>query len=208
LTAVLTDADVDDASDQHGRPLRNFTPEQWRAITSLLPEGAKPDKLTWLGLLIAANLYWEDAARPSPREAARELTKIIESLEAALTRLWVLVPHQRYKLSQWSLFVGQLTYDRDALNDLVAMDKHRRGKKPDEIRYPGEISFMAPSFHRHEFIGHALKFWQDCGGQLRFSRPSGGPLLRFLETVCGIVMRDLAPPSETLRHIVRRSRRG
>src|SRR5262245_45813647 len=94
---MLTDADIR-ALLLPRRPLRNFMPEQWRAITALLPKQASPRKPALFDLLIAANNYWQDEALPPPRERARELHQLVEDLQTIRSRIWEVVQEESDEL--------------------------------------------------------------------------------------------------------------
>ena len=69
----------------------------------------------------------------------------------------------------------------------------------------GPSPFGRAHFHRHEFLAAALDLWRTCGGRVAFSRSPrkpGGPLIRYLQCVCTVVMGDNAPATETLASFI------
>lgn len=186
---VLTEADI---AARWKKPLRNFTPEQWGGIVAKLPASATPLPQALFEFLLAANLYWEAAAGPTPRKRAKLVAEAIEHIYAAIDKGGRGAPRLRDRLARLSDPVTELVHLHDALQQLVA-----------RCPLEGRASVFAdPRFHRQEFVSAALDLWLACGGDRAFSRtPAGkpaGPLIRYLDFVCGVVMGARAPKPNTL----------
>ena len=156
------------------------TQHQWREIAATLPPDAKPPPETLLQFLQAVNLYWSDAAGPTPKTRARLLTKATNGLHKVMDNLHAEgSPIAARILRQLSIEIIALQWHAETMRRLTADDSD------------DPSPFGRAHFHRHEFLAAALELWVSCGGRVGFSRSPrkpGGPLIRYLRCLCTVVM--------------------
>ena len=139
--------------------------------------------------LTAVNLFWHAAARPVPTQRAQLLAKATTGLKRVMEKLRAEGSPTAAAINrQLSLASIALSHHADAVKRLTADNFSPVGRA---------------HFHRHEFLDAAVDLWVANGGAVRFSRPSKsgiptGPLIRYLTSVCDIVMGKKAPKLETL----------
>jgi hypothetical protein len=170
---LLSDDEVAELSERRGRPLRNLTRQQWSELAAKLPRGSNPTREMFRSFLFAANRYWDDAARPSPKKRARLVRQAEAHVLAAIEKIDVADTELVDDMKQLAAVHGRLQWQADNWDDAVA-------------RAAGRSDFGAHE-HRHEYLGAALDLWVACGGEPKFSRNASGPLIRSLTFACGLV---------------------
>lgn len=222
-----------------GRRLRNLTQQQWRDLAATLRQQIRKQtgssrpltREAAFQFLIRANCYWEDVAGSPPKPAARQFATAVQHLRAAidlahasrpdliddralLTEIYLRwkweAEDMRYLVSPRKPLSGDQA--RQAEEEAAAMER-LFGSGDD--RAPAKRSrgsagpLRGASKARHEFLGAALKLWEACGGEPKFSRSAAkkatGPLIRYLALVCALVMAK-PPAPDTLAAFVAQNR--
>ena len=148
-----------------------------------------------LNFLAAANLYWEDAARPPPKTQAGLVMEAADDVRAAMEMSMRAGACRRSKL-----------YFRKSTKPKL------RARREAAALGGGDSAFSGAHFHRHEFLAAALNFGPVAEARSHSRGCRGRPRHRAarypeLDCVCRIAKLSNSPALETLATFISERKR-